>query len=274
MNIKEAISYGTERIEYFPAKMLLEKIFNCKDNYLIINNDKILTIDEEKNYKDMVSAVESGEPVQYITNHQEFYDLDFYVDENVLIPQQDTSFVVYKALTVLYNIKLDRPIKILDLCTGSGAIAIVVANELNKRHIAFNMYASDISEGALNVAKKNANNLLPETQINFIKSDLFDNLQEKYDLIISNPPYIKTDDIKRLNPDVQREPNIALDGGQDGLKFFRNISEHVDSHLNDRGFLILEIGYNQGKEVCQFFKNSNFYKDLNFNDRAVIYQKL
>lgn len=274
MKINEAISYGTREIEYFNAKLLLEHVLNCKEDYLVTNNDLELSIDQETYYKNLVSAVKAGEPVQYITNKQEFYEYEFYVDENVLIPQQDTSFVVYKALTILQNLNLDRPIKILDLCTGSGAIAIVVAKKLQERNIAFEMTASDISTGALKVAKKNAETITPDINFNFVISDLFKSIDDKFDVIISNPPYIKSDDIKNLSKDVQNEPKIALDGGVDGLKFFREISKHVDEHLNDKGFLILEIGYNQGREVCEFFENSNFFEDLNFNDRAVIYQKI
>ncbi len=274
MKISEAISYGTREIEYFNTKLLLEKVFNCKENYLVINNDKEMTIEQENFFKNLVKAVKAGEPVQYITNKQEFYDCEFYVDENVLIPQQDTSFIVYKALTILYNMDLDRPIKILDLCTGSGAIAIVVSKKLKERNIDFEMTATDISNGALNVAIKNATKLVPDKKIHFVLSDLFDKIEGQFDMIISNPPYVRSDDIDKLDLDVQNEPHIALDGGVDGLKFYRQISEHIDKFLVDGGYLVLEIDYDQGRKVSDLLENSTFYKDLNMNDRCVIYQKM
>ena len=273
MKISEALSYGAREIEYFNAKLLLEKVFNCKDNYLVINNEKELTPEQENYFKNLVKAVKAGEPVQYITNKQEFYDCEFYVDENVLIPQQDTTFVVYKALSVLNSMHYNRPIKILDLCTGSGAIAIVISKMLKEKNIAFEMTASDISAGALKVAMKNATKIIPDVKINFILSDLFDKVDGKFDMIVSNPPYVRSGDIEKLSPDVQNEPHIALDGGIDGLNFYRKISEKIDEHLINEGYLVLEIDYNQGKKVCELFENSNFFKDLNKNDRCVIYQK-
>ena len=273
MKISEALSYGAREIEYFNAKLLLEKVFNCKDNYLVINNEKDLTPEQENYFKNLVKAVKAGEPVQYITNKQEFYDCEFYVDENVLIPQQDTSFVVYKALSIINSMNYNRPIKILDLCTGSGAIAIVISKMLKEKNIAFEMTASDISEGALKVAMKNATKIIPDVKINFILSDLFDKVDGKFDMIVSNPPYVRSEDIKKLSLDVQNEPHIALDGGIDGLNFYRKISEKIDEHLTNKGYLVLEIGYDQGKKVCELFENSNFFKDLNKNDRCVIYQK-
>ena len=273
MKISEALSYGAREIEYFNSKLLLEKVLNCKDNYLVINNDKDLTPAQENYFKNLVKAVKSGEPVQYITNKQEFYDCEFYVDENVLIPQQDTSFVVYKALSLINSMNYNRPIKILDLCTGSGAIAIVVSKILKDKNIEFEMTASDISTGALKVAMKNAEKIIPDVKINFILSDLFDNVDGKFDMIISNPPYVRSEDIKKLSLDVQNEPHIALDGGIDGLKFYRKISEQIDNYLIEDGYLVLEIDYDQGRKVCELFENSNFFKDLNKNDRCVIYQK-
>ena len=273
MKISEALSYGAREIEYFNSKLLLEKVLNCKDNYLVINNDKDLTPAQENYFKNLVKAVKSGEPVQYITNKQEFYDCEFYVDENVLIPQQDTSFVVYKALSIINSMNFNRPIKILDLCTGSGAIAIVVSKILKDKNIEFEMTASDISTGALKVAMKNAEKIIPDVKINFILSDLFDKVDGKFDMIISNPPYVRSEDIKKLSLDVQNEPHIALDGGIDGLKFYRKISEQIDNYLIEDGYLVLEIDYDQGRKVCELFENSNFFKDLNKNDRCVIYQK-
>ena len=273
MNISEALSYGSQEIEYFNAKLLLENILNCKDNYLVINKYEELTPIQEISYKKNIKEVKDGKPLQYITNKQVFYDSEFYVDENVLIPQPDTAFVVDKALNFLFSMNLDRPLKILDLCTGSGAIAIIISKKLKEKNIEFEMTASDISNGALKVAMTNAEKIVSDTKIRFVLSNLFDEINGKFDMIISNPPYVKSDDIGKLSLDVQNEPHIALDGGNDGLEFYKRISKQVDNYLSDNGYLVLEIGYDQGKEVCELFNDSNFYKDLNNNDRCVIYQK-
>ena len=273
MNISEALSYGSQEIEYFNAKLLLENVLNCKDNYLVINKYEELTPIQESSYKKHIKDVKAGKPLQYITNKQVFYDSEFYVDENVLIPQPDTAFVVDKALNILLSMNLDRPLKILDLCTGSGAIAIIISKKLKEKNIEFEMTASDISNGALKVAMTNAEKIVSDTKIRFVLSNLFDEINVKFDMIISNPPYVKSDDIGKLSLDVQNEPHIALDGGNDGLEFYKRISNQVDNYLSDNGYLVLEIGYDQGKEVCELFDDSNFYKDLNNNDRCVIYQK-
>ena len=273
MNISEALSYGSQEIEYFNAKLLLENVLNCKDNYLVINKYEELTPIQESSYKKHIKDVKAGKPLQYITNKQVFYDSEFYVDENVLIPQPDTAFVVDKALNILLSMNLDRPLKILDLCTGSGAIAIIISKKLKEKNIEFEMTASDISNGALKVAMTNAEKIVSDTKIRFVLSNLFDEINGKFDMIISNPPYVKSDDIGKLSLDVQNEPHIALDGGNDGLEFYKRISKQVDNYLSDNGYLVLEIGYDQGKEVCELFNDSNFYKDLNNNDRCVIYQK-
>ena len=273
MNISEALSYGSQEIEYFNAKLLLENVLNCKDNYLVINKYEELTPIQESSYKKHIKDVKAGKPLQYITNKQVFYDSEFYVDENVLIPQPDTAFVVDKALNILLSMNLDRPLKILDLCTGSGAIAIIISKKLKEKNIEFEMTASDISNGALKVAMTNSEKIVSDTKIRFVLSNLFDEINVKFDMIISNPPYVKSDDIGKLSLDVQNEPHIALDGGNDGLEFYKRISNQVDNYLSDNGYLVLEIGYDQGKEVCELFDDSNFYKDLNNNDRCVIYQK-
>ena len=273
MNISEALSYGSQEIEYFNAKLLLENVLNCKDNYLVINKYEELTPIQESSYKKHIKDVKAGKPLQYITNKQVFYDSEFYVDENVLIPQPDTAFVDDKALNFLFSMNLDRPLKILDLCTGSGAIAIIISKKLKEKNIEFELTASDISNGALKVAMTNAEKIVSDTKIRFVLSNLFDEINGKFDMIISNPPYVKSDDIGKLSLDVQNEPHIALDGGNGGLEFYKRISKQVDNYLSDNGYLVLEIGYDQGKKVCELFNDSNFYKDLNNNDRCVIYQK-
>ena len=167
--------------------------------------------------------LKSGVPIEHITHQKEFMKLNFFVDNNVLIPRQDTEILVEEVIKIAKKIKAKN---ILDLCTGSGAIGISLAKYLPETKIV----ATDISNDALNIAKKNAviNNV--QNQMIFINSDLFRNLEtQKFDIIVSNPPYIKTNVIEKLDIQVKNEPNIALDGGEDGLDFYRKIIKGVIS---------------------------------------------
>ena len=196
--------------------------------------------------------------------------LNFYVDKDVLIPRADTEILVEEVIKLAKKVGAK---KILDLCTGSGAIAVSLAKYINKSEIT----ATDISNEALRIAKLNAKNNNVEDRITFISSDLFQNVpEEKYDIIVSNPPYIKTKDIKTLNKDVQKEPKLALDGGIDGLDFYRKITKKADEYLKFGGFLCFEIGFDQKEDVIKLieeqgkFKSTYSKKDLCDNDRIVI----
>lgn len=225
---------------------------------------KINEITEEqfKLYKETLEKRVSGIPFSYITGEKEFMKLMFKVNENVLIPRPETELLVEEALK--YNVK-----NVLDMCTGSGCIAVSVAF-YNKKA---NVTAVDISQDALKIAQENATK--NGVNVKFVCSDLFTNITEKYDIIISNPPYIETKTIDNLDLEVRKEPHIALDGGIDGLYFYRNICENAHKYLNENGVLMFEIGYNQGTTVSEILKN-NFYKnirivkDLSGNDRICI----
>ena len=203
--------------------------------------------------------------------------LNFFVNENVLIPQPDTEIIVEETLKRCEKLLLkNAKIKILDLCTGSGAIAISLANFLGDKA---EVFASDISAKALEVVKYN--NEKNNTNVRFIESDLFEDIQEqKFNIIVSNPPYIRKDEIKKLSEEVQKEPKIALDGGEDGLDFYRIIAEQAINYLKTGSFLCFEIGYNQKNDVIkiiedeQNYKNTYCKKDLYGNDRIIITQVL
>ncbi len=234
-------------------------------------------VDEEliDKYNEAVDKRIAGTPVQYITNEQNFYGYDFYVDENVLIPRQDTEIVVENVINTLQSYMLDKGIttidSVLDMCTGSGCIAVTLSKELPIEHV----YASDISDGALEVAKKNAAQL--EANVDVIKSDVFSelvSLKGKLDAVVSNPPYIASDVIKGLDVQVKdHEPMLALDGSADGLKFYREITSEAPQYLKDGGYLFYEIGYDQGKDVAMIMKENGFTdvmvaKDLAGLDRV------
>ncbi len=233
------------------------------------NDIKLLTHIGKEDYRKIKNALTKREkrmPLSKIFNHANFYGYDFYVDKNVLSPRPETEEVVEEAIKL---IKTNDSDKVLDLMTGSGAIAITIANQTNA-----NVFASDISEQALLIAKKNAKN--NKAKIKFIESDIFKNIKkEKFDLIISNPPYISSKDILTLDDEVKKyDPLISLDGGEDGLYFYREIAENAPKYLKTKGILVLEIGEDQGKSVKKLlqknFENIRIKKDYNKNDRIVI----
>ncbi len=275
MKIKEAMKDVKENIGYIESKMLMEYTLNEDENYLIINAEKDLTNEQEENFKKYVEEVIDGKPLQYITHSQEFMETKFYVDENVLIPQPDTESVVQYAIQKIQRFfaKENKVVRILDLCTGSGAIAISLKKYMDMLHINCEVTASDISKEALKVAQKNCKEILRNNDIKLVESDMFEKIEGTFDIIISNPPYIKTDVIKDLPIDVQNEPEIALDGGKDGLDFYRKIRENVERYLTPEGYIFMEIGYDEALDVMRIFRNSECFKDYNKNDRVIIWQK-
>lgn len=278
MKIKELRKYGNINLinedAYKISKLLLMSILNVNDTYLIINDENDVPIEKEQEFIKAVEKINIGYPVQYITNSQQFYGLDFYVDENVLIPQPDTEVLVEKVIEIANR---NEDIKsILDICTGSGAIGISLAKFIKNVQVDL----TDISTDALAIANKNAIANCVSRKCSFIKSDMFDNLNKKYDIIVSNPPYIETDVIKQLSKEVQNEPLIALDGGKDGLYFYKKIANEAYKFLNLNGFLALEIGFNQKDAVIRILEQTGKYKDIyclkdfGENDRVIIAQKM
>ena len=274
MKLEELIKKSTIKLQKnniddysIKLKIIIEYFFNIPINKIIVYMNKEISSKEELEFEKILQKVIEGIPVQYITNRQEFMGLKFYVDKNVLIPQPDTEILVEHVIE--YCNKINYSLKILDLCTGSGAIAISLAKYIKNA----NIYATDISENAIEIANKNAK--INKVEINFIKSDMFDNIEEKdFDIIVSNPPYIKTSVISTLSNEVKNEPYIALDGGKDGLKFYNIIYEKAEKYMNRNGIIFLEIGYDQKENIMNIFKKKyrEVYclKDLNNNDRVII----
>ena len=278
MKIKEIRALGIQKLNenniddaIYKANKLLQYILKIKKIDFILKENEYVDIKIEKKYIELLDELIKGKPLQYITHSQEFMKLNFFVDENVLIPQPDTEILVEKVLEL---IKDSKNISILDLCTGSGAIAISIKRYMNN----VNMYASDISKKALNIARLNAKN--NDTEIQFIESNMFENINNlKFDIIVSNPPYIETDDIINLPKDVQNEPILALDGGLDGLTYYKIIRDNGYSFLKNNGKILIEIGYNQNNRVVNLFKenrnykNIEIYKDLSNIDRVIKIEK-
>ena len=252
------------------ARLLLQYVLKKPRQYLIVYDNQQLTDKEEQEYLKYVELLTQGEPIEHITHQKEFMKLNFYVDENVLIPRQDTEVLVEEVIKIAKKI---RAKKILDLCTGSGAIAVSLAKYLENVQLT----ALDISAKALDIAIANAKNNHVQDRITFVESNLFQNLgQEKYDIIVSNPPYIRRKELETLDREVRKEPRLALDGGEDGLDFYRNIMDKGYEYLKYGGYICLEIGYDQKEEVMRIIKDKKQYigtyckKDLYDNDRVVV----
>lgn len=280
MQIKQAIDKGAIDLKVAniespktKARMLMQFLLNQTRQYIIVNDKKELTQNQEEDYFKAINKLKKNIPIEHITHQKEFMKLNFFVNEHVLIPRQDTEILVEEVIKIANKIK--EP-KILDLCTGSGAIAVSLAKYIKNSQI----IAIDISKEALKVAQKNAimNNV--EKQIKFKQSDLFEKVPHtKFDIIVSNPPYIQKEVIKTLDKEVQKEPIIALDGGIDGLDFYRKIAKQGDEYLKFKGYICLEIGYDQKIGVIELLENEEKYEkiyskqDLCENDRIVVCQK-
>ena len=276
MNIKQALEEAKNILKSnnfedsnIIAKELLSYVLKKDKVYLTINLDSDLTDIEYVEFTKYIEQIIDGKPLQYITQKQEFMGIDFFVNEDVLIPQPDTEILVETVLDICKRYG-NQSLRILDLCTGSGAIAISLSKILNTQ-----VFASDVSTKALEVAEKN--NVLNNSKVEFIESNLFEQINgEKFDIIVSNPPYIKNEEIGSLSKQVQNEPYIALSGGEDGLDFYRKIIDEAYKYINKNGYLCLEIGYDQKEDLRKLIKQNENYeyenciKDLSNNDRCII----
>ena len=277
MKIMEAIKRGmielkNENIESpkMQSRLLMQFILNKPRQYIIVNDMEELNKADEEKYFNAIKKLRKGIPLEHITHQKEFMKLNFFINENVLIPRQDTEILVEEVIKIS---KQTNAKKILDLCTGSGAIAVSVAKYLPNCEVT----AVDISNDALKVAKRNAINNQVENQITFVSSDMFTNLnEEKFDIIVSNPPYIRTKVIETLETKVQNEPYIALDGGEDELYFYREIVKNSYQYLKFKGYLCMEIGFDQKIDVIELIENEDKFentyskKDLYDNDRIIV----
>lgn len=247
------------------AWLLLAMVCKVDHTYYYMHMEEELMPEQQDEYRVVIRKRAEHVPLQYITGEQEFMGLPFKVNSNVLIPRQDTETLVEEALKVI------RPgMKVLDMCTGSGCILIsILKNVLNVEGV-----GCDISKQALIVAKENAK--LNNVVATFERSDLFDHVTETFDVIVSNPPYIRTEEIATLMPEVcQFEPVGALDGKEDGLFFYRKMIAESSKYLNPNGVILFEIGYDQGQDVSLMLKEAGYkdvqiVKDLAQNDRVVI----
>jgi protein-(glutamine-N5) methyltransferase, release factor-specific len=274
-NLREVYTEGKNRLQKagvqsyeFDARQLLFFVFSIDANQYLLNQSMPFGEEEEKKVNSYFEAIQKRSekiPLQYITGEQNFCGLDFYVNENVLIPRLDTEILVEKIL------EYEEPgQRVMDMCTGSGCIAITL-----QKLGGFQVMAVDISEEALTLARKNAQR--NQAQVTFFQSNMFEQLSNtsKVEVIVSNPPYIESKVVDELDDEVKKyEPRLALDGMEDGLHFYRILAREGKRFLNEGGRLYVEIGFDQAEAVKEIFGAQGFldiqvYKDLAGLDRVV-----
>ena len=269
----ELLKYGQEQLKNagifdwdYDSRTLLKWICHISRMDLLINPDLMVKEDTARCYRKYIEKRAAHQPLQYLMGECEFMGLPFWVNPHVLIPRQDTETLVE---WILEREKKQTGLHILDVCTGSGCIAVSLAALGNHPYVD----AVDLSFNALSTAKKNAER--NQVQVSFEQSDMFSQVKGIYDIIVSNPPYIPTEVMKELMPEVrEHEPEMALDGKEDGLFFYRILARESRRHFKGKGRLYLEIGYDQGESVPALLQEAGFEeievkKDLAGNDRAV-----
>ncbi|MDU5323340.1 MAG: peptide chain release factor N(5)-glutamine methyltransferase [Peptoniphilus harei] len=273
MKIKEALIEGRDYLkdlEYtdpiYETRRILSDLLNKDLSYLVSHDEDLLDLKIENKYFEILEKRQKGIPLQYILGEEDFYGRTFKVIEGVLIPRQDTEISVEKILNIIENNQINN---MLEIGCGTGIVSISVDLE-----ISVDVTAVDISEKAIENTRINKEKL--NSKIKIINSDLFSNINEKFDLIYSNPPYIKSSEIENLQVEVKDyEPRLALDGGEDGLFFYRSIIKSSPEFLNNKGFLVFEIGHDEAEDIYNLMKDKfevEVYKDLNNLDRVVVGQ--
>lgn len=276
------------------VEVLMQWILKKDRSYILFHRDEKLSEEQESQLKKSISLRKTGLPIAYITGHKEFYGIDFMVSPDVLIPKPDTEVLVENSIEIIRCLqdKSDHTLNILDMCTGSGCVAISIIKTLKdlqspgESNPKFTL--ADISNKALDIARENARRIIdPETlsKLTFVRTNLFKNLKDKsFDLIVSNPPYVPCDQTTELLKDGRNEPRLALDGDidiegnpsgtKDGLEIIRNLVSQAKSHLTENGMLILETGeYNAMETACLMkkigFRDVKTYVDLEGDLRNV-----
>jgi release factor glutamine methyltransferase len=280
MNIQTLLNQASKTLDNssntsskLDSEILLSKIIKKNRQYLMLNSNKELKKENIKSFDYLVKRRKKGEPIAYLINKKEFWKQNFYINQNVLIPRPDTEILVEETLK-LFNV--NSKLNMLDIGTGSGCILISILKERRN----FFGTGIDISKKAINVARFNAKMHQLSNRVKFYNSDVDKFLIGKYDLVVSNPPYIKRQDLKYLEVDVKGfEPKLALDGGKDGFSKITKVISKTSTLLKRNGRFILEIGFGQKKKILSILKQNNFFinkvvKDYGKNDRCVISTKI
>lgn len=257
------------------ARFLLTYMLNENSQQFTNNISEQLSKEIEDRYFSLIDKhIEENMPLSHLAGFEYFYDRKFKVTKDVLSPRMETEELVYKVIDYIKNNDKNN-LKILDLCTGSGIIAITLRKELE--NIPLEVVASDISEAALKVAKENA--IMNETEVKFIQSDIFENINEKFDIIVSNPPYIAYDDKVTMEDDVLNyDPHLALFAEEGGMYFYGKIVENAKYYLKEDGVIFFEIGYDQREKILKLAGDNEFkaevYKDINGRDRMAFLKRI
>ena len=280
MNIETAVKEGINILKHssiitaeLDTEIILAKVLNSSREDIILNYHKDLTDKNFDNFKKLIKERAKRKPIAYLLNKKFFWNSEFYVNKNTLIPRPDTEIVIEEILRLTKN---KNKLNILDIGVGSGCILLTILKEKK------NFFGSgiDISKKSLDISKINAKNLNVSNRVKFYKSDIDKFVKGKYDMIVSNPPYIKSCDLKYLESDViNYEPKLALDGGLDGLSKIRIIISKSSELIKKKGKFILEIGYDQKNKVIKLLNKKGFYinstlKDLANNDRCIVSTKI
>ena len=280
MNILTAITQGTKILKNnsiitanIDAEILMGKAINKDRKYVLLNSNQQVDAEVLNFYKNLIENRSNRKPVAYLTNKKFFWNTEFYVTENTLIPRPDTELVIENALNLTKN---KNQLSVLDIGIGSGCILLSILKEKQ------NFYGTgiDVSKNCLNISKINAINLKVESRLKLIKSNIDNFSLGKYDLIVSNPPYINNYKIKYLDSDVAKfEPKLALDGGLDGLSEIRKVIRKSSELIKKNGKLILEIGFDQKNKVIEILKKEGFYinsitKDIAKIERCIVSTKV
>jgi len=256
----------------FDADLLLAEVLNVSRNRLYLDCNLKLSEQEEEAYRGLILRRAEREPLQYILKRQEFMGLSFCIDERVLIPRADSELLVEKWLDLVRaeeRQEQDPIIKVVDLCTGSGALAISMAHYFPKAEVV----GTDLSQDALDVAGENAMHL--GVSVQWRQGDFLKPIEdERWDYIVTNPPYVSAEEYSQCEPEIFREPSMAFLGGLEGLDFYRRLAEETRTLLNPHGKILMEIGWNQGSAVCEIFQMKGFetqiFQDLAGHDRVII----
>ncbi|MDR1838836.1 MAG: peptide chain release factor N(5)-glutamine methyltransferase [Treponema sp.] len=281
MTIREATAQGAARLKAagietpsLDASLLLAHVLDTGREALAAKGEEELSQEAIAALRALLDRRTNGECIAYILEKKEFFGLEFLVNSHVLVPRPDTEILVEAALEIIKREEVaDNETRILDLCTGSGAVAVSLKHEMPQIEV----YVTDISAEALQTAKTNAARLLGENQIHFCLGDLYNAIPlstASFNIIVSNPPYIPTDEIKTLSSEVQNEPRLALDGGKDGLEIIKRIIEKAPENLTQGGALLLEAAPYQMEEIAHLLENRGFkdiklYKDLSGQKRVI-----
>ena len=254
MTVEELIVLGKKSLHKDKVMMLLGSILGYNSLELLLYLDLFVEDEKVEEFKRKVELLKNNVPIQYVIGNVNFYGLTFNVNEKVLIPRFETEELVDNTISLIKEM-FDYPINIIDLGTGSGCIGITLKKKIDNASVTL----LDVSEDALSVAKENA--VTNQVNVHFIKSDMWENVHEKYDVIVSNPPYIRNDE-EIEDVVYQNEPHLALYGGIDGLDLYRKIRKNIEKYIDDKFLLALEIGCEQKEDVINIWKRSNdFYNE-------------